>query len=485
MSEIKIDITEEVTRFEDHLNLIDNYQTIVSGIFGIGKTYFIKEFFETYKDKYEIVYISPINYTVSQNEDIFEYIKFDVIFELLSKNVDFEKMDFSKLLTFQFFFQDNVFDIVSLIVENSNKIGKNVSGIWSSLKQLKNKFNSYHNAVQIDEEKELVGFLKEIADRKGLIYEENRITRIISSINNELKDSNKKIVLIIDDLDRIDPEHIFRLFNVFACHIDNTGGDINKFDFDKIIFVCDIENIRNIFHSKYGMNVDFTGYIDKFYSREIYHYDNRRLIEKNISKILGTIQTSEQYRHILDFRTNEKGINLELKDILINLINSNALNLRTLLKLANKQYQIKIYTILFEGQYDRISSIHLNIVLMYDFFLSLYGTHLSLDIAIMKCEKNRPLRSVDSIILWRVGFLLTILDYEKHKFKDGHYVYNNNALDLTIHYEIKHFGDWNDLIAGRAERIVKLNEQETDLTIIPFFTLLRMTFDKLNQYKKI
>ena len=37
---------------------------------------------------------------------------------------------------------------------------------------------------------------------------------------DQLKKDGKKTVLIIDDLDRIDPEHIFRLLNVFAAHLD-------------------------------------------------------------------------------------------------------------------------------------------------------------------------------------------------------------------------------------------------------------------------
>ncbi len=65
-------------------------------------------------------------------------------------------------------------------------------------------------------------------------------------------------------MDRIDPEHIFRIFNVFSAQFD-LDKDENKFGFDKIILVCDLDNIRNIFANKYGQNVDFSGYIDKFY----------------------------------------------------------------------------------------------------------------------------------------------------------------------------------------------------------------------------
>ena len=76
-------------------------------------------------------------------------------------------------------------------------------------------------------------------------------------------------VLLIDDLDRLDPEHVFRLFNIFSAHYDDVT-ESNKFGFDKIIFVCDINNIQQMFNHRYGINVEFNGYIDKFYSSEIF-----------------------------------------------------------------------------------------------------------------------------------------------------------------------------------------------------------------------
>jgi hypothetical protein len=134
--------------------------------------------------------------------------------------------------------------------------------------------------------------------KEGTIYENDIVTKSISTsieklkrenINTEEVDENakeKEVILIIDDLDRLDPEHVFRLFNVFASHFDNyeKDGKKNKFGFDKVLFVCDIKNIRNIFHHKYGSDVDFNGYIDKFYSSEIYHFDNRKAIVSILKK---------------------------------------------------------------------------------------------------------------------------------------------------------------------------------------------------------
>ena len=51
----------------------------------------------------------------------------------------------------------------------------------------------------------------------GSIYEYNYITKAINVFLNEIK-GEKKNVLIVDDMDRIDPEHLFRILNVLSAH---------------------------------------------------------------------------------------------------------------------------------------------------------------------------------------------------------------------------------------------------------------------------
>ena len=42
------------------------------------------------------------------------------------------------------------------------------------------------------------------------------------SLNGEVKKA-KKPVLIIEDLDRLDPKHLFRILNVVSAHIDDSN----------------------------------------------------------------------------------------------------------------------------------------------------------------------------------------------------------------------------------------------------------------------
>jgi hypothetical protein len=79
----------------------------------------------------------------------------------------------------------------------------------------------------------------------------------------------------------MDPEHIFRILNVFAAHFDAPEyleGYTNKFGFDKIIIVTDYKNIKNIFEHRYGSNTDFKGYINKYYSKFPFNFDNNNAI---------------------------------------------------------------------------------------------------------------------------------------------------------------------------------------------------------------
>lgn len=451
---------------------------IFSGIFGIGKTYFLKEFFKENSDNYELFLLSPINYSISNNDDIIDYIKYDIAFELLGKNVEYEKTDFSKLLTSQFYLKDNFLDTMSLLAKSGGKIGKAFSDIYDNLKKIVNNIKEHNAESQIDEKKELTDFLKELTLRDNSIYEENRITDLISGLIEKLKDNNKEIVLVIDDLDRLDPEHIFRILNVFACHFDIGNFTENKFGFHKIVLVCDIENIRNLFYSKYGANVDFSGYIDKFYSREIYYFDNKDIVSKSVDKILSSIKIQGAYDHIINLKDKNKITTVNFQEILEDLINSDLLNLRTLLKLFDKEYSLKFFDFKIGENYGRASSWHFQKILVFDFLVSFYGSITSLRTALEKLAERNTTKLVDDRQLERYGDLITLIDYKTHKTAEGDFQYTNSDLNLSIKYTTMRYGSFRDETSANITEVSYLDKPEIKRLDFPFAPLLKIAFEE-------
>lgn len=94
---MEISIEKETERFGRFIDENGNDNIIFSGVFGIGKSYFLNKFFkESHKEEYVGLFLSPVNYSVASNEDIFEYIKVDILLGLLSQvPCDFEKYNIS------------------------------------------------------------------------------------------------------------------------------------------------------------------------------------------------------------------------------------------------------------------------------------------------------------------------------------------------------------------------------------------------------
>jgi hypothetical protein len=159
------------------------------------------------------------------------------------------------------------------------------------------------------------------------ITETDIISQLIKDKIQEIKGS-KKSVLIIDDLDRLDPEHIFRILNILSAHFDQgkeQEGD-NKFGFDYIIIVGDYHNIQSIFHHKYGKKADFDGYIDKFYTVKPFEFDNRKVLLANLGDLLKKYQREDSPKNNLDYSY------FIIQDIIRKTISLDIINLRKLLK---------------------------------------------------------------------------------------------------------------------------------------------------------
>lgn len=101
---LDIDVSEKVKDFVQYLDSTD--RIILSARFGDGKTHLLNALRndETANKEYEFFTIYPVNYSVAPNEDVFEYIKRDIIVQLnnqgLLNNIDLEAI-FGSFIDFE------------------------------------------------------------------------------------------------------------------------------------------------------------------------------------------------------------------------------------------------------------------------------------------------------------------------------------------------------------------------------------------------
>lgn len=356
MSEVKqieqVSLDEVSKRFEAHLGVENNFRIVFSGKYGTGKSYFINNFFNSRKERYNKFILSPVNYVVSSNEDIFELIKIDIIKKLFFEGyIKYEKSAKKKKTDIAWqMIHEKPFITIKHVISAFKKINpyfEIADSFLEGMEKLKKEFDEYEKELSKNlnlNNEQLAEFVDGYVETPGNIFEENFITRTINTFLESITDNGEKEnILVIDDLDRIDPEHVFRILNVLSAH-NNYWDEKNKFRFHKIILVCDIDNIQKIFHHKYGEGVDFQGYMDKFFSTDIFGFSNNDAIKLHIDKNIGN-QLSVQAKSVIAF-------------ILIACLDKGKITLRKILKsnfnLSSTDYELA--RLAYSGQVGR--SVH-------------------------------------------------------------------------------------------------------------------------------
>lgn len=352
---MEVEISKEIfnsvnKKFASFLSNSTNERIIFSGKFGSGKTTFLKHFFEEESKErisYEVFRISPVSYSISVNEDIIEYIKYDLITELLVKtHIEILTAD---IPTYYFLSDKDIATIFRSILNVINTKGIDFKNILAASKKLKEHLEERKRSV--DEGDKFVEFLETIEGRSGL-FERDIITKTIETIFKRISNSSTSITLVVDDLDRVDPEHVFRILNVFSAHIDediySKRGLKNKFGFDKIIFVCDYSNIESLFHNRFGKEADFNGYINKLYSRSIFDFNVQQEVVNYFKNLLFKMDKNVVQRHSASFDYFGTKQGDLLAQTIISSINFGFLTIRTLNKLIGENLS-SVYTDLHDS----------------------------------------------------------------------------------------------------------------------------------------
>lgn len=348
MNEIIISVDEIEKDFRSTLDIEGNTRIFFSGKFGVGKTYFLSSFFETNSDVYDVYHLFPVNYQIHSNDDIINLLKYDIIVELSKKDKNiFQKKKVEGIkessLLFYSWIKENY--STNQILTSTISLGESLSDLSSDpITGLLGKLGRpLKSLLEID--KQFQEFKEEYkAGEKGLIEKYEKIIRTkntseLDYISSLIKEKviqhkeNKKSVLVLDDMDRVDPEHIFRILNVLSAHFERDNQ--NKFGFDTIIVVADYSNLKHMFHHRYGTKTDFDGYIDKFYSITPYYFDNKKAIIARVDEIVKSIRNEDPG---LAAAIGESGwIKLFLKHIFFKATNDGLINLRQLLKATKFQ----------------------------------------------------------------------------------------------------------------------------------------------------
>lgn len=239
-------------------------------------------------------------------------IKRDIIVQLherkLLENIDLNAL-FGSVFTF-----DDLTSVVSFLL-SFVPMGKFYNKVYNKFLEIKKKY---------DEKKHTADkYLSQFANTAGCIYEEDGYTKLIRmaiewiSQDHSLNGGEwkaKKPVLIIEDLDRLDPKHLFRILNVVSAHIDDSNRpDIvgNKFGFNNIVLVMDYDVTKHIFHHFYGAQACYEGYMSKFLSREPFRYSIKSIMIRDFEAQLGEkLGIHELLPHLQNFREKLAGSSL-------------------------------------------------------------------------------------------------------------------------------------------------------------------------------
>jgi len=475
--------------FETHLSLQHNTRILFSSPFGQGKTTFLNEFFATNFAKYKVIKINPVNYSISSNDDVFKYIKCEILYQLLERTNEFDKETWNWRTTHPEFLVLHPEKVFLSFFKSLGAIGKDwysvspkIEAIIKTLEaftKTHKEYKKYHKQQQVDDRKLSENFILNFYDQEGGIFEGNIYTQIIRQLLERLSKRNDppaKTVLLIDDLDRMDPEHIFRILNIFSAHFDNhiyqEQGLANKFGFDKVVIVCDLENIRNIYAHKYGEKCDFSGYINKYYSITPFNYDNR----------LAFLNYLDSFDHP---RPDNSPFPL-LKIIIKDLVLCNEFSIRNMKSFRS----IDLSLILAGGsakayrEFNNRGSNITNALFIVIYYLRQFFEPEDLKRKLKSCgslKKEEHLMNEYDTCCKRYGFNALVEPPIKNMFRNEEQrPYNYNGKNLTVHFQETRGGSSNFLY-HTSNKIEVEPVEAINFTNNDFYNLLILNVDKYIQ----
>jgi hypothetical protein len=201
---------------------------------------------------------------------------------------------------------------------------------------ISNYINEYSKELINEVENPIIQFIK------SLIFKDKSLETYFDEINSRIKFINKKIVIFVDDVDRLDNEEIFQLLKLIR-----NAANFNKVYFviayDRDYVINSISNINNYSAVNYLdkiINTEITlPYFDRSILKEIF---KRKLIEK-----IGT-KYAEKIDYTLNVEMSNPAVFSNAENTSNDFINWIS-NIRQIKKITNS------ILINFEGLFDEIN----------------------------------------------------------------------------------------------------------------------------------
>lgn len=423
-----------VEEFKKHLTSEGNSRIVFSGKYGSGKTTFLDNIFsienqeKTFDStRFEVFRLFPVHYSIASNADILRYIKYDIVIEMLKRNTSVSEVKNSVRKSLPDFIFENIDQVIFELVKMIPKVGKGLSETIQKIEGLYKEYKDIDDKNKQTSEDILVSFLESIENKDGSIYEDDIVSVIIKQSIEKSKE--RESVLIIDDLDRLDPEHVFRILNVFASQFDNELNSPNKFGFSKIILVCDFQNIRNIFRHRYGTNVDFFGYIDKFYSNDIYQFDNKKAVARVISKVASEVKLECNSGDDLSLIRSFYFQDAFFYDLINLFLDQNLISLRSIVKLINKKIGYHYETLKY-SKYGSVTAWRIKAAIQLKLLKDVFGDYEHFLLCLDEVRINEDFLESHSQKFGELVYLSNLHMHTRGRGEESRVVFDNQKFSL-------------------------------------------------------
>ena len=250
------------------------YTISLNAEFGNGKTTFLKmfeHFITTEKQNYDVLFINAWETDFQKEPVIAILLEFINYLELAKSQNQIQTKSVNNLITI----------ITNTIGTLTNQFIKNKTGF--DIQELKKHHKNNSNSINTDNAKQsqaLIGnnILKEFKGRKTAI-------KNIKEVILEYTKKERKLLIIIDELDRARPD--------YAVHFLEDMKHF--FDIKNVVFLVAVnkKQMEATVKCLYGQDLDFNGYYMKFFKQDINLPDPYKEAQKLVDSLIK--QTKVQY----------------------------------------------------------------------------------------------------------------------------------------------------------------------------------------------